>query len=116
MTSRLPYPTLHSGLTPEDLPYGYTAYQTVFDDGRGYAPVVVGSETDENGRLVIIVALSPGVYTRCTMVSAGWNLEQASELVLGAWAAVQAHEVLPCDAPQTGSAKGPDVGLNNREA
>lgn len=116
MSDRIPYPTLHAGLTPEDLPYGYTAYQTVFDDGSGYAPAVVGSETDENGRLVIIVALSPGAYVRCTMVSAGWDLEQASSAVTHGWAVMRAPEVPPRDAPQTGSAKGPDVGSNNREA
>lgn len=115
MIGRIPYPTLHAGLTAEDVPYGYSAYTTVFDDGRGYEPVVIGSEVDENGRLVIIVALSPGAYVRCTMVSAGWSLEQASEQVARAWLESHPPEIPPRNAPHTGSAKGPDVGPKHRE-
>jgi hypothetical protein len=100
---RIPYPTLHGGLTPDDIPYGYSAYRTVFDDGTGYEPQIVGIDETPESRLVIMVALSPGTYVACTMVLAGQDPEQASDTVLS------------CDAPQTGSARAPDVGADNRE-
>lgn len=107
---RVPYPTLHTGLTPDDIPYGYSAYNTIFDDGRGYDPQVVGHDTDENGRQVIIVALSPGNYVGCTMVSVGWDLELASNTVVKAWMDARSPGIPPDMAPHTGSAKGPNVG------
>jgi hypothetical protein len=112
---RIPYPTLHGGLTPDDIPYGYSAYRTVFDDGTGYEPQIVGIDETPESRLVIMVALSPGTYVACTMVLAGQDPEQASDTVLDAFQTMQSPGVLSCDAPQTGSARAPDVGADNRE-
>jgi hypothetical protein len=116
VNSRIPYPTLHSGLTPDDLPYGYSAYGSVFDDASGYEPMVVGYDASPESRLVIIVALSPGRYVPCTMVSAGWDPEQACKAVLDGFTAARPPGVPVSTAPQLGSARAPLSGPITREA
>lgn len=112
---RLPWPTLHSGLTPADIPIDYSAYTSVLDDGRGYAPVVVGSETDDHGREVILVALSPGVYQAFTLVSAGAVGEAAAEALVRALGHLR-DAVGPTAPPGTGAPSGgPASKISERE-
>jgi hypothetical protein len=68
---RIPWPTTHTGLTPADIPADYSAFTTIFDDHRGYEPKVVGREIDDDGRIVILVAISPGAVISITLVNAG---------------------------------------------
>jgi hypothetical protein len=68
---RIPWPTTHAGLTPADIPGDYSAFTTIFDDHRGYEPRVVGRETNDDGRIVILVAISPGAVIPITLVDAG---------------------------------------------
>lgn len=114
--THIPPPVLSGGLTPAEIPYGYSAYATVFNDLRGYQPTVVGHELDNSSRQVIIVALSPGAYVRCTLVSAGWDVEQASREVVRAFTRASVTDVPACQAPDTGSARAPVTGPRNREA
>jgi len=114
--NRIPYPTTYAGLTPDDIPYGYSAFNTLWDDGRGYEPAVVGHEVDDAGRLVILLALSPGQYLRTTMVSAGQAPEQAGKALLEALAR-RADE--DATAVQTGPTAGqgpPNQVVSTREA
>lgn len=110
------YPILHTELTPDDIPFGYSCYVTVFDDLRGYEPRVVGVERDDDYRQVIIVALSPGQYVRCTMVTVGWDLDRACEAVINGFVHAQSIENPAGNAPQPGSARAPNAGPHNREA
>jgi hypothetical protein len=113
---KVPWPTLHTGLTPDDLPYGYSAYPAEFDDGRGYDPVVVGSEVNEDGRLVIKIALSPGTYGYATVVLAGQAPEVASRAVVAALGAFLRPGV-PARGQPSGDPQGPPVqGHLPREA
>lgn len=85
--AKIPWPTTHTGLTPADIPYGYSAFPTIWDDDSGYEPKVVGSEIDDSGRTVILVALSPGRYLSCTLVTAGQAFEeQVATLLEGLYA------------------------------
>lgn len=79
----IPFPPESAGITADEIPYGYSHYRTIWDDKRGYAPKTVGVSTDENGRMVIKVALSPGQYIDATMVSAGWGREDAEAILRG---------------------------------
>lgn len=88
---RIPFPTLHTGLTPDDIPYGYSAFASVWDDLRGYEPRVVGHETDDAGRMVILVTLSPGSVIATTVVNAGQTPEAAGEAVLNAIRALRSQ-------------------------
>lgn len=54
--------------TPEELPWGYSIYRSIWDDLSGYEPMIVGSDTDPTGREVILIALSPGQYVSATMI------------------------------------------------
>lgn len=110
------YPILHTGLTPDDIPFGYSCYATVFDDLRGYEPRVVGLERDDDYRQVIIVALSPGQYVRCTMVTVGGDLDQACEAVINSFVQARSIETSAGNAPQQGSARAPIAGPEYREA
>lgn len=65
------WPVDHDGTGPDDLPYDYSMFPTLFDDKRGYAPLVVGHGMDDTGRETIMVALSPGSYLSATVISAG---------------------------------------------
>lgn len=66
-----PWPTSYDGTTPEELPYNYSAYPTLFDDLSGYEPKVVGMQLAPDGREVILVALSPGRVISSTLVGQG---------------------------------------------
>jgi hypothetical protein len=101
----IPFPPESAGLTADDIPYGYSHYATVWDDKRGYAAAAVGTEADENGRMVIMVALSPGRYEPVTMVSAGWGAEEAEDVLLGMITEVVTAEPRPNLQPRTGSAR-----------
>jgi hypothetical protein len=85
---RIPWPSTHTGLTADDLPYGYSVFNHILDDGRGYAPAVVGHDVDEDGRTVILVALSPGRYVPVTMVMQGGDLGHTAELLLEAMGSI----------------------------
>jgi hypothetical protein len=101
----IPFPPESAGLTADDIPYGYSMYRSIWDDKRGYARKAVGSSLDENGRLVIMVALSPGQYVPATMVSAGWAPDQAEDTLLGMITEVVTAEPGPVPLPSTGSAR-----------
>lgn len=116
MRQRIPWPTLHAGITPDDLPYGYSAYGNVWDDLSGYEPIVTGCETNEDSRQVIIVSLSPGRYLSCTMVSAGHSVEQSSELVRSVLGHLRSSDAVTGVPAQPGSARAPEQGSANREA
>lgn len=88
---RIPFPTLHTGLTPDDIPYGYSMFPSIWDDLSGYEPRVVGHETDDAGRMVILVALSPWSKIATTVVSAGQTPEAAGEAVLEAVRALRSQ-------------------------
>lgn len=110
----IPFPPESAGLTPDDIPYGYSAYRTIWDDKMGYARQAVGSYTDENGRLVILIALSPGQYVPVTMVSAGWATDQAESTVLGLITNALGRPGQAGHHPRTGSARA-SVGGALRE-
>lgn len=65
------WPVDHDGTTAEDLPYGYSYFPTLFDDKRGYDPLIVGHGIDDNGRETIMIALSPGAYLSATLIGQG---------------------------------------------
>lgn len=110
--SDIPFPPESAGLTADDIPYGYSHYRTIWDDKRGYKPVAVGTSTDENGRQVIKVALSPSQYIEVTMVSAGWGPGEAEATLLGLIANVAGTPDLPAKGSSTGSARASlDRGL-----
>ena len=113
---RIPWPTTHAGLTPDDIPYDYSAFQTIWDDDSGYGPKVVGSEIDDAGRTVITVALSPGRYLPVTLVSAGPAPEEQVRGFLEALTLVRDSPVEP--VPQTPQRPdwAPDQGQETREA
>lgn len=81
--NEIPFPPESAGIMADDIPYGYSHYRTIWDDKRGYAPKAVGVSTDESGREVIMVALSPSQYIAVTMVSAGWGPGKAETTLLG---------------------------------
>ena len=101
----IPFPPESAGLTADDIPYGYSHYRTIWDDKRGYKPMAVGSSTDENGRKVIMIALSPGQYVPVTMVSAGWGPGQAEDALLGLIAELTKLPDLVAKGSSTGSAR-----------
>lgn len=106
----IPFPPESAGVTADEIPYGYSHYRTIWDDKKGYSRTTVGDTTDENGRMVIMLALSPGVYVPVTMVSAGWTTEQASSTLLGMITeAVDAPDSAG-HHPRTGSARAPIGG------
>lgn len=106
----IPFPPESAGLTPDDIPYGYSMYRTIWDDHRGYDRKAVDASTDENGRTVIMVALSPGEYIRATMVSAGWAADQAGSALLGMITEAIDQPGAAGHHPRTGSARAPDGG------
>lgn len=103
--TNIPFPPESAGLTADDIPYGYSYYRTIWDDKRGYKPMAVGDSTDENGRQVIKVALSPGQYIEVTMVSAGGDPEQASADLIAMIAEATKLPDLPAKGSSTGSAR-----------
>lgn len=86
---RVPWPTDHAGLTADDIPIGYSAYATCWDDLHGYAPQVAGDDTDDSGRTVILLSLSPGHYESVTLVSAGTPPGPAGKALLEALGALR---------------------------
>lgn len=112
----IPFPPDSAGLTADDIPYGYSHYRTIWDDKAGYERRAVGSRTDENGRTVIMVALSPGQYIEATMVSAGQAVAEASTTLLGMITEVVEAPGQAGHHPRTGSARAPDQGSLNGEA
>ena len=113
---RVPWPTTHTGLTPDDIPYGYSAFNSVLDDGRGYEPVVVGHEWDDFGQLVILVALSPGAYISVTVVSAGQTPGEAGEAVLTALGSIVTQPSSLSNPAREGTQGSPVPGHKSREA
>lgn len=109
--AKIPWPTTHTGLTPADIPYGYSAFPTIWDDDSGYEPKVVGSEIDDSGRTVILVALSPGRYLSCTLVTAGGALEDQVSALLAAIGVVRGSPtgspLLPPQQPDSAPVQGP---------
>ena len=116
MSDKIPWPTTHAGLTPADIPYDYNAFPTMWDDDSGYEPHVVGSEVDDAGRTVIMVALSPGRVVPYTMVLAGQDVGTASKALLEALSAVRATSSNPGLLPPQRPAGAPDQGSSTREA
>jgi hypothetical protein len=113
---RIPWPSTHTGLTADDLPYGYSVFNHILDDGRGYAPAVVSHDVDEDGRTVIMVALSPGRYVPVTMVLAGQDPGPAGEALLSAIESIAGHG-LATSGDVDVSVSGPPVSSHeSREA
>lgn len=106
----IPFPPESAGVTAGEIPYGYSHYRTIWDDKTGYARTTVGDTTDENGRMVIMLALSPGVYVPVTMVSAGWAAEQAGSTLLGMITETLDAPGSAGHHPRTGSARAPSGG------
>lgn len=115
MSNRIPWPTLHTGLEPKDIPIGYHAFDTIWDDDRGYEPRVVGYETDADGRQVILLAISPGAVISATMVSAGQPRERAGQRLVEAVQAIQATGFRPPPETPAESPGDPVKGLGHRE-
>lgn len=103
--SGIPFPPESAGLTAGDIPYGYSHYRTIWDDNSGYDRKAVGTSTDENGRMVIMVALSPGRYVPVTMVSAGWAPDLAESTLLGMITEALDRPGQDGHHPRTGSAR-----------
>lgn len=110
----IPFPPESAGITPDEIPYGYSHYRTIWDDKKGYARAIVGKTTDENGREVIMIALSPGVYVPVTMVSAGQAAGAAETGLLSMITEAVASPGLAGKHPRTGSARAPIGGAENR--
>lgn len=113
--SDIPFPPESAGITADDIPYGYSHYRTIWDDKRGYAPKAVGVSTDENGREVIMVALSPSQYIAVTMVSAGWGPGEAETALLGMIAELTGSRDPTAKGSSTGSARAPYGGVQKKE-
>lgn len=112
---RVAWPTLHTGFTPADIPIGYSAFTTIWDDHRGYEPKVVGHEVDDAGRTVIMVAISPGAVISITLVNAGQTLGGGGTAVLEALGAIRAEEAGVEGRPSTISSVGPSTVQDHRE-
>lgn len=56
-------------MSAEDVPYGYNVFPDIWNDGRGYEPIIVGRERSDTGREVILISLSPGQVISATLVS-----------------------------------------------
>lgn len=115
-SDRIPWPTLHGGLTADDLPYGYSAYNSVFDDGLGYEPRVVSESWDDTGHLTILVALSPGHYVPVTMVVAGQAPGEAGRQVLEALQALAVRPSVTGPGTSPGAPGSDQARHQSREA
>lgn len=74
------------GASADEIPYGYSMYRSVWDDKSGYRPIIVGHETQPNGRQMIMIALAPAIYVHAMLVSAGQDVNLVSpeiEQILG---------------------------------
>lgn len=111
----IPFPPESAGIAPSEIPYGYSHYRTIWDDKTGYTRTAVGTETDENGRMVIMLALSAGRYVPVTMVSAGWTVEQAGSTLLGMITEASDAPGAAGHHPRTGSARAPVRGAGSKE-
>jgi hypothetical protein len=107
----IPFPPESEGITPDEIPYGYSAYRNIWEDKSGYDRTAVGETTDENGRTVIMIALSPGRYVPVTMVSAGWAPGEAGSTLLDMITEAVDHPGAAGHHPRTGSARAPEQGL-----
>lgn len=99
MTSLPDWPLESTGLTPADVPADYNVFPDIWNDGSGYEPIVVGRETDDAGREVILISLSPGNVISATLISGGDDQVRAALEAVKALAA-QGRSPLPA-APQT---------------
>lgn len=61
------WPLEGSGLTESEVPADYNVFPDMFNDGRGYEPIIVGREILENGMQRILISLSPGVHLSATL-------------------------------------------------
>lgn len=113
--THIPFPPESAGITADEIPYGYSAYRTIWDDKIGYTRMAVGNTTDENGRMVIMIALSPGRYVPATMVSAGWAADQAETALLGMITEAVEAPGSAGHHPRTGSARAPYGGVQEKE-
>lgn len=111
----IPYPPESAGITADEIPYGYSHYRTIWDDKRGYDRKAVGETTDENGRQVIKVALSPSQYIDVTMVSAGWGPGEAETALLGMITELVGPSGAAAKGSSTGSARTPHGGVQEKE-
>jgi len=107
---------MHTGLTPDDIPYGYSSFTTIWDDDTGYEPKIVSSELDDSGRTVIMVALSPGRYLPVTLVSAGQTPEDQAQSLLEALSAVRGPPAGPDLLTPPPPDSAPVEGPSDREA
>lgn len=62
-----PWPLESTGLTPADVPADYNVYPDIWNDGRGYKPVVVGRIANPTGTVTILISLSPGNTISATL-------------------------------------------------
>lgn len=78
------WPLESSGLTPEDVPADYNVYPDIWNDGRGYEPKVISRGTSADGRVTILISLSPGQTISATLVSGEeGQVKRALEAVRG---------------------------------
>ena len=107
MTSIPGWPLDSTGLTPADVPADYNVFPDIWNDGMGFEPIVVGRETNDAGREVILISLSPGHVISATLISGGDDQVRAAIDAVKALAA-QGRSPLPA-APQTPPGGSPAV-------
>lgn len=64
-----PWPLESTGLTANDVPADYNVFPDIWNDGSGYEPMVISQEITPGGRVMILIALSPGQTISATLVS-----------------------------------------------
>ena len=113
---RIPWPTDHAGLTADDIPYGYSAFTSIWDDHSGYEPIIVGREIDDSGHTVIFVELSPGKILPVTLVPTGPAGEAQVEDLQAALAVLRGDRGDSVRPPQSPATQVPATGPEAREA
>lgn len=54
-------------MTPSDVPRDYNVWPDMWNDGRGYEPIVLSRRILDNGMAMILISLSPGVLISATL-------------------------------------------------
>lgn len=65
-------------MTPADVPANYNVFPDVWNDGLGYEPVVIGQEPTPDGRVMILISLSPGHTISATLNTGGKDQVEAA--------------------------------------
>lgn len=93
------WPLDSAGLTPDDVPADYNVFPDMWNDGRGYEPIVVGRIPNDTGGETILISLSPGNTISATLPVGGEDQVRAALEAVRALGAAGRQPLRP--APQT---------------